>query len=68
MRASPTASNAVFLVCLPPGIPSSAPFASLFKSYLELRPQSVYVNDEYSNEGIVGCGIPLGSILGPLLF
>ena len=41
---------------------------SLFKSYLELRSQSVYVNGEYSNEGIVRCGIPQGSILGPLLF
>ena len=47
---------------------ASSPYVSLFKSYLELRSQSVYVNDEYSNEGIVGCGIPLGSILGPLLF
>ena len=35
---------------------------------LELRSQSVYVNGEYSNEGIVCCGIPQGSILGPLLF
>ena len=35
---------------------------------MELRSQSVYVNGEYSNEGIVRCGIPQGSILGPLLF
>ena len=47
---------------------TNSPFVSLFKSYLELRSQSVYVNGEYSNEGIVRCGIPQGSILGPLLF
>ena len=47
---------------------ANSPFVSLFKSYLELRSQSVYVNGEYSNEGIVRCGIPQGSILGPLVF
>ena len=47
---------------------ANSPFVSLFKSYLELRSQSVYVNGEYSNEGIVRFGIPQGSILGPLLF
>ena len=47
---------------------ANSPFVSLFKSYLALRSQSVYVNGEYSNEGIVRCGIPQGSILGPLLF
>ena len=41
---------------------------SLFKSYLELRSQNVYVNGEYSNESIVRCGIPQGSILAPPLF
>ena len=47
---------------------ANSPFVSSFKSYLELRSQSVCVNGEYSNEGIVRCGIPQGSILGPLLF
>ena len=47
---------------------ANSPFVSLFKSYLELRSQSVYVNGEYSNEGIDRCGISQGSILGPLLF
>ena len=46
----------------------NSPSVSLFKSYLELRSQSVYVNGEYSNEGITCCGIPQGSLLGPLLF
>ena len=40
----------------------------LFKSYLELRPQIVYINDEYSTEGSIRYGIPQGCILGPLLF
>ena len=40
----------------------------LFKSYLELRSQSVYVSGEYSNEGVICCGIPQGSLLEPLLF
>ena len=35
---------------------------------MELKPQSVYVNGEYSTEGIIRCGIPQGSILGLLLF
>ena len=47
---------------------ANSPFVTLFKSDLELRSQSVYVNGEYSNEGIVRCGIPEGSILGPLPF
>ncbi len=47
---------------------ANSPFILLFKSYMELRSQSVYVNTEYSNEGIVRCRIPQGSILGPLLF
>ena len=47
---------------------ANSAFVSLFKSYLELRSQNVYVNGEYSDEGIVRCGIPQGSILGPLLF
>ena len=47
---------------------ANSSFVLLFNSYLELRSQSVYVNGEYSNEGIDRCGISQGSILGPLLF
>ena len=39
-----------------------------FKSYLGGRKQVVVANDTTSEPGIVNCGVPQGSILGPLLF
>ena len=39
-----------------------------FESYLEKRTFSVQVEDSLSSPGIQGCGVPQGSILGPLLF
>lgn len=38
------------------------------RSYLVNRVQIVKINDEYSNPGDITCGVPQGSILGPLLF
>ena len=41
---------------------------SCFKSYLSNRTQQVVINDCSSVNGDVLCGVPQGSILGPLLF
>ena len=40
----------------------------LFKSYLSQRKQYVEYGDTQSHEQLITCGVPQGSILGPLLF
>ena len=39
-----------------------------FKSYLDCRKQQCFVNGSLSGDHFLTCGIPQGTILGPLLF
>ena len=39
-----------------------------FKSYLDDRRQIVRINNFTGNEMVVNCGVPQGSVLGPILF
>ena len=48
------------------GLEQSALF--WIKSYLEKRTQCVYVGGHLSDPLYVECGVPQGSILGPLLY
>src|SRR5678816_3886064 len=46
----------------------SGPALDWFSTYLCPRTQSVYLNGNYSSDALLTCGVPQGSVLGPLLF
>ena len=49
-------------------IGSSEETTKWFKSYLSNRKFKVHIKNTFSEPGNLLCGVPRGSILGPLLF
>ena len=65
-KAFDTVHHQILLQKLDYGIRGSA--LSWFESYLDNRSQYVYFNGESSDLKSISCGVPRGSVLGPLLF
>ena len=47
---------------------SNGNLLKLFENYLHNRKQRVVLNGSYSDYSSIECGLPQGSVLGPLLF
>ena len=50
------------------GLGIDDPILNWVSSFLKYREQQVVVDGEFSDSTNVGCGVPQGTILGPLLF
>ena len=65
-KAFDTVNHALWLTKMEHEIRGTA--LEWFKSYLNNRKQYVYINGETSQLKDITCGVPQGSVLGPLLF
>lgn len=63
-RAYDTVDHGILLMKLG----RSKPTMAWFSSYLSERHQLVDVSGTYTSTALITCGVPQGSILGPLLF
>ena len=66
-KAFDLVDHALLLSKLSLYLPNS-PSLLLFKSFLENRTQKVLLNGTFSDVGRITCGVPQGSVLGPVLF
>ncbi len=63
-----TIHHGKLLKCLNKSFGFSGHVLDWFKAHVSDRSQSVKVGDEISDPKLLNCGVPQGSVLGPLLF
>ena len=68
MKAFDTVDHYILLEKLKLNYRVDTPSLSWFISYRSNRKQRTSINGFFSNERLISCGVPQGSILGPMLF